>query len=98
VILDMAVKEKLKEKPNVKPVKGGDQKQAKPQSRPQTEEEAFASYANQAISNTILDIEATKSRTVDTIKALIQQLSMYINTVKKLQEENKVLEEKLKKK
>ncbi len=64
----------------------------------QTEEEAFAGYANQAISNTILDMEATKTRTVDTIKALIQQLGMYMNAVKKLEQEKKVLEAKLKKK
>jgi len=94
----MMSKEKLKQKP--KPdVKGGEPKQVVAGAQPpQTEEESFASYANQAISNTILDMEATKSRTVDTIKALIQQLSMYMNAVKKLEQEKKVLEAKLKKK
>lgn len=66
--------------------------------QPQTEEEAFASYANQAISNAILDMEATKTRTVDSIKALVQQLGMYMNAVKKLEQEKKALEDKLKKK
>ena len=94
----MMSKEKLKQKP--KPdVKGGEPKRVVAGAQPQqTEEEAFAGYANQAISNTILDMEATKTRTVDTIKALIQQLVMYMNAVKKLEQEKKVLEAKLKKK
>jgi len=85
-------KNKLKEKPKEKPkynIKGGDQKRVIPQGQSQTqpqmtEEEAFASYANTAISNAILDMEATKTRTVDSIKALVQQLGMYMNAVKKV--------------
>ena len=94
----MMAKEKPKEKPKQKTkpdVKGG---QPAPNQPPMTEEEAFASYANQAISNTILDMEGTKTRTVDTIKGLVQQLAMYMNLVKKLTEEKKVIEAKLKKK
>ncbi len=67
-----------------------------PTPKPQTEEEAFASYANQAISNAILDMEATKTRTVESIKALVQQLGMYMNAVKKLEAEKKVLADRLK--
>ena len=91
-------KQKQKEKPKYD-VKGGIPKKVIPQTQPQmTEEEAFASYANQAISNAILDMEATKTRTVDSIKALVQQLGMYMNAVKKLEQEKKALEDKLKKK
>ena len=91
-------KQKQKEKPKYD-VKGGIPKKVIPQTQPQmTEEEAFASYANQAISNPILDMEATKTRTVDSIKALVQQLGMYMNAVKKLEQEKKALEDKLKKK
>lgn len=60
-----------------------------PQEQPKmTEEQAFASYTNQVMSNFILDMEATKGRAVDSLKNLIQQLSMYINAVKKLEKEN----------
>jgi len=60
-----------------------------PQEQPKmTEEQAFASYTNQVMSNFILDMEATKGRAVDSLKSLIQQLSMYINAVKKLEKEN----------
>jgi len=94
----MMAKEKPKQKP--KPdVKGVDPKRVVGSAQPpQTEEEAFASYANQAISNAILDMEATKTRIVDSIKALVQQLAMYMNAVKKLEQEKKALEDKLKKK
>jgi len=94
----MMAKEKLKQKP--KPdVKGVDPKRVVASAQPpQTEEEAFASYANQAISNAILDMEATKTRIVESIKALVQQLAMYMNAVKKLEQEKKALEDKLKKK
>jgi len=91
-------KEVKKGKTNEKPkytVNGG---QPAPNQPPMTEEQAFASYANQAISNAILDMEATKTRTVDSIKALVQQLGMYMNAVKKLEQEKKTLEDKLKKK
>jgi len=60
-----------------------------PQEQPKmTEEQAFASYTNQVMSNFILDMEATKGRAVDSIKNLIQQLAMYMNAVKKLEKEN----------
>jgi len=60
-----------------------------PQEQPKmTEEQAFASYTNQVMSNFILDMEATKGRAVDSIKSLIQQLAMYMNAVKKLEKEN----------
>ncbi len=69
-----------------------------PEQPKMTEEQAFQSYANQSISNVILDMESTKTRTVESIKSLIQQLSMYMNAVKKLEEEKKKLEDQLKKK
>ncbi len=89
-------KQNIKDKPKIEKGKQTPNTQQAPQ--PQTEEEAFASYANQAISNAILDMEATKTRTVDSIKALVQQLGMYMNAVKKLEQEKKALEDKLKKK
>jgi len=94
-------KQQTKEKP--KEVKGKPKVNLKagqpaPNQPQMTEEEAFASYANQAISNAILDMEATKTRTVDSIKALVQQLGMYMSAVKKLEAEKKALEDKLKKK
>lgn len=84
--------EKKVEKPTVKairdkagkiPLKG-----QQPQQPQMTEEQAFMQYTNQIISNVILDIEGTKTRAVDSIKQLIQQLSMYMNAVKKLEKEN----------
>jgi len=76
--------EKPKEKPKVKKIT-----MPNPQQQPKmTEEQAFMAYTNQIISNVILDIEATKSRTVDGLKSLIQQLNMYMNAVKKLEKEN----------
>lgn len=69
-----------------------------PEQPKMTEEQAFMSYTNQVISNAILDMESTKTRTVDALKSLIQQLSMYMNAVKKLEEEKKKLEDQLKKK
>ncbi len=72
------------EKPTVKKIQIPN-----PQEQPKmTEEQAFASYTNQVMSNFILDMEATKGRAVDSLKSLIQQLSMYINAVKKLEKEN----------
>lgn len=91
-------KEAKKGKTNEKPkynVKGGQQAPNQP---PMTEEQAFMGYTNQVISNLILDMEATKGRAVDSIKSLIQQLSLYMNAVKKLEQEKKALEDKLKKK
>jgi len=72
------------EKPTVKKIQIPN-----PQEQPKmTEEQAFASYTNQVMSNFTLDMEATKGRAVDSLKSLIQQLSMYINAVKKLEKEN----------
>ncbi len=63
-----------------------------PQEQPKmTEEQAFASWSSQVISNAILDLEATKGRIVDSLKGLIQQLNMMMNAVKKLEEENSKL-------
>ncbi len=95
----MMAKQQTKPKPNVK---GGDSKRvganAQQAPQPQTEEQAFMSYTNQVISNLILDMEATKGRAVDSVKQLIQQLSLYMSAVKKLEQEKKDLEAKLKKK
>lgn len=92
----MMAKQQTKEKPkqNIKAKLPPNVQQVP---KPQTEEEAFASYANQAISNAILDMEGTKTRIVDSIKALVQQLGMYMSAVKKLEAEKKALEDKLKK-
>lgn len=92
-----------KERPKVEKKAGSvrleDNMPPNPKEQPKlTEEQAFMGYTNQVISNLILDMEATKGRAVDSVKALIQQLSMYMNLVKKLEEEKKVLEGKLKKK
>ncbi len=78
------VEKKPKEKPTIKKIQ-----MPNPQEQPKmTEEQAFASWSNQVISNAILDMEATKGRTVDSLKGLIQQLNMYMNTIKKLEKEN----------
>ncbi len=75
------------EKPTVKRIP-----MPNPQEQPKmTEEQAFASWSSQVISNAILDMEATKGRTVDSLKGLIQQLNMYMNAVKKLEKENSAL-------
>ncbi len=90
---------KQQTKPKQKPdIKGGDSKRVANVQPPQTEEQAFMSYTNQVISNLILDMEATKGRAVDSVKQLIQQLSLYMSAVKKLEQEKKDLEAKLKKK
>jgi len=81
------VEKKPKEKPTVKKINMPNQ----PEQPKMTEEQAFMAYTNQIISNIILDIEATKQRTVDAVKQLIQQLNMYMNAVKKLEEENSKL-------
>lgn len=67
-------------KPNVKV-------NPQPTQKPQTEEEAFMSYMNQIISSAVLDNEAIKTKTVDTIKALGQQLGIYMREVSRLKEE-----------
>ena len=81
------VEKKPKEKPTVKKINMPNQ----PEQPKMTEEQAFMAYTNQFISNIILDIEATTTRTVDAVKQLIQQLNMYMNAVKKLEEENSKL-------
>jgi len=81
------VEKKPKEKPTIKKINMPNQ----PEQPKMTEEQAFMAYTNQIISNIILDIEATKTRTVDAVKQLIQQLNMYMNAVKKLEEENSKL-------
>jgi len=84
--------EKKPEKPTVKAIRDQAGKiplKGQPPEQPKmTEEQAFASYTNQVMSNFILDMEATKGRAVDSLKQLIQQLSMYMNAVKKLEKEN----------
>lgn len=69
-----------KENPNVK---GNPQ----PTEKPQTEEEAFMSYMNQLISSAVLDSEAIKTKTVEVIKALGQQLGIYMREIARLKEE-----------
>lgn len=81
------VEKKPKEKPTIKKLP----MPTAPEQPKMTEEQAFMAYTNQIMSNIILDIEATKSRTVDAVKQLIQQLNMYMNAVKKLEEENSKL-------
>jgi len=76
----VTVHPKPEEKPNVK---GNPQ----PTQKPQTEEEAFMSYMNQLISNTVLDSEAIKTKTVDMIKTLGQQLGIYMREVTRLKAE-----------
>ena len=83
------IEKKNKEKPTVKKIP-----MPNPKEQPKmTEEQAFMSYTNQVISNAILDIENTKTRIVDSMKSMIQQLAMYMQTVKKLEAENKKLKE-----
>ncbi len=88
----MSIKGKVENKPDKKQEGKPTVKKIQmpnPQEQPKmTEEQAFASWSNQVISNAILDMEATKGRTVDSLKGLIQQLNMYMNTVKKLEKEN----------
>ncbi len=75
----VTVHPKPEEKPNVK---------VNPQpQKPQTEEEAFMSYMNQLISNAVLDNEAIKTKTVDVLKSLGQQLGIYMREVTRLKEE-----------
>ena len=69
------VKEK---KPNVNP---------QPTEKPQTEEEQFMSYMNTLISSAVLDNEAIKTKTVEVIKSLGQQLGIYMREVSRLKEE-----------
>lgn len=58
-----------------------------PQPKPQTEEEAFMSYMNQLISNAVLDNEAIKTKTVEVLKSLGQQLGIYMREVSRLKAE-----------
>lgn len=59
----------------------------KPEEKPQTEEEAFMSYMNKLISNAVLDNEAIKTKTVEVLKSLGQQLGLYMREVTRLKEE-----------
>ena len=59
----------------------------KPEQKPQTEEEAFMSYMNNLISNAVLDNESIKTKTVDVLKSLGQQLGLYMREVSRLKEE-----------
>jgi len=58
-----------------------------PEQKPQTEEEAFMGYMNGLISNAVLDNEAIKTKTVDVLKSLGQQLGLYMREVTRLKEE-----------
>jgi len=58
-----------------------------PEQKPQTEEEAFMSYMNTLISNAVLDNEAIKTKQVEVIKSLGQQLGIYMREVSRLKEE-----------
>ncbi len=58
-----------------------------PEQKPQTEEEAFMSYMNNLISNAVLDNESIKTKTVDVLKSLGQQLGLYMREVSRLKEE-----------
>lgn len=91
----MSIKGKVENKPDKKQEGKPTVKKIQmpnPQEQPKmTEEQAFASWSSQVISNAILDMEATKGRTVDSLKGLIQQLNMYMNAVKKLEKENSAL-------
>ena len=65
-------------KPNITP---------QPTEKPQTDEEQFMSYMNTLISNAVLDNEAIKSKTVEVIKTLGQQLGLYMREISRLKEE-----------
>ena len=81
--------EKVKEtkpKVTVNPKPDGKPNSNNPQ-KPQTEEEALMSYMNQLISGAVLDHEAIKTKTVDAIKGLGQQLGLYMREVTRLKEE-----------
>jgi len=73
-------------KPEEKPLPKVQQNPNAPQ-KPQTEEEAFMAYMNQLISNTVLDSEAIKTKTVDMIKTLGQQLGIYMREDTRLKEQ-----------
>ena len=59
----------------------------KPEQKPQTEEEQFMGYMNNLISNAVLDNESIKTKTVDVLKSLGQQLGLYMREVSRLKEE-----------
>lgn len=71
-------------KPNVTPQPT---QAPQPTEKPQTEEEQFMSYMNTLISNAVLDNEAIKTKTVEVIKSLGQQLGIYMREVARLKEE-----------
>ena len=68
----------VKENPKVNP---------QPAEKPQTDEEQFMSYMNTLISNAVLDNEAIKTKTVEVIKTLGQQLGLYMREISRLKEE-----------
>lgn len=55
--------------------------------KPQSEEDAFMGYMNNLISNAVLDNESIKTKTVDVLKSLGQQLGLYMREVSRLKEE-----------
>lgn len=77
-------KEKQPKTPNPKNVKQPEM----------TEEQAFMSYINNLISNAILDNDTIKTKSVDTIKALGQQLGLYMREVTRLKDELAKLQKK----
>ncbi len=83
-------------KPTIKAIKGADGRPIQKQPK-MTEEEAFMQYMNNIISGAILDHEGIKTKTVENIKQLGQQLGLYMKALAKSEAEKKVLEAKLKK-
>lgn len=82
------VNPKPEEKPNSNnPQQPPNSNNPQPTQKPQTEEESFMSYMNQLISTVVLDNEAIKTKTVEAIKALGQQLGIYMREVNRLKEE-----------
>lgn len=82
-----------KEKPKVKVIptpKGKQPKTPQPQQK-LTEEQAFMQYINQLISNAVLDNETIKTKSVETIKSLGQQLGLYMREVTRLKADNEKL-------
>jgi len=83
--------EKRKQEAPIKIPQGAKEKKPSvkvhPEQKPQTEEEAFMSYMNQLISNAVLDNEAIKTKQVEVIKSLGQQLGIYMREVSRLKEE-----------
>ena len=95
-MIDMGKNNKKEKLP--KGIDGGDPKKVpnpKGVKQPEmTEEQAFMSYINNLISNAILDNDTIKTKSVDTIKALGQQLGLYMREVTRLKEELAKLQKK----